>query len=821
MEFHLIEAKHNCPFTISVEDISKENSHFHNKLELFLILRGEMTYVLSGTQYHLGEKDFIFSNPYEIHSIRQASADCKVVLIKIDLSSFKKLLSSEESIYFQWEETDNNRSSEQYKKIVDCIRKILTFATNQESAFLAYIYQNILEILILLLKNHHTSAKNKLSSQKLQQTKKSSEIMEYLNEHYMEPITLNTVAKNLYLSAPYVSKIFKDSFHVGFLEYLNHLRIQKSLYSVGYTNEYILDIAIANGFNNTKTFSRIFRQEMGMTPTEYRRLHIGQEFHAEKYEQLSEPSERHILNFLANDNAAQMGTDMDIIVLNQDLRKIKGRKKEKNWNSILSIGTAALLLQQRVQREILQTAKELGAQYIRFTGILSDGIQIYQEDIDGTPHYFWVLLDEILDFIVENQLTPFICLGFMPEKLASRRVPSPYRWNANTSMPKSMELWNQYLLAVLCHCIDRYGYTQVCSWKFEFWNSPSLNGIFWHDSDEDFLYFFQNSYETFRKVLPDGLFGSPGFVYFNNFDWARSFLEFCKDRQIKLDFLCLHSFMLTDPANKDIQTEIYQLNLEKNNNHYMDYLNYSTRQLCRILSELHYQAPIVITEWNISPYYHDLSRDTCFMSAYIVHTLNTLSEQIDQISFWALTDYLEEHIPYQDLFTGELGLKTHNGLPKPAYLAFILLNRMGTNLVSSGNGYWITSKENSYQILLYNYVFYDKDFLNGKSHKLSINDRYQIFAPAKAKKYNIHLTLPAGTYRIERHSLNREHGCVYDSWIRMGSPEYIDDAILNYLTTKAYPDITIQTCKITEQFLLNDIIPVHGIMMIELTRVSD
>lgn len=825
MEFRLITEEHNCPYRLSVRQGAVSENHFHRHLELVLVLRGGITYLAGKTACTLGPRDFIFANPYEIHAVNQVAEDTNLIVLEIETQSFQPLFSSDPLPFFRWDETYNNRSLDFYREVTEAIRRIITEAINQEPAWLAKIHQDITGILIAIYRQcDRTSGASAHAPAAVYQTQRAAEIMEYLNAHYMEPLSLQSLSEVVHLSAPYVSKLFKETFGVGFLEYLNRLRIQKSLPSLENTSDYIVDIAVSVGFNSTKTYGRVFQQIMGVTPSEYRSQTTSAQTCTQQKQNGQEPM-AHLLNFLSEGGLSPQGLPeesvYDTVSIRQDFTNNPGRTQPCRWNRTLSVGMAALLLQRRVQQEVLDAARDMGFQYVRFSGVLSDNLQIYQEQMDGTPVYFWVLLDEVLDFLQSHHLKPFLCLGFMPEKLATRKVPSPYNWNANTSKPRSLRQWSAYLRAFLQHCVNRYSYDEVCTWKFEFWNAPELKGLFWHDSDEDFQQFFLASYEVFREVLPKGLLGSPAFVKFNNYAQTRQFLEFCLAHRVHFDFLCLHMFQITDPhQNKDAHfSKILSLGPDQDIRE-THYLNQAVAQFSRILSDLHIETPIYITEWNISPYHHDLSRDTCFMSTYIADTINHLPRAVEEIAFWALTDYTGEHIPHQDLFTGELGLKTHNGLPKPSYLAFILLHRMQDRLVASGDGYFLTSSGDSYQILLYNHAFYSQDFLDGTSHKLTELDRYQIYEPVSERHVQLHLTLPAGTYRIERHFLNREYGSVYDHWLRMGAPRQIDPSTYNYLHNKAYPDIQIRQQTVEEHLLLSEVVPVHGVELILLTRIQ-
>lgn len=822
MEFQLITEKHGCPFKVTITDGFQMKSHFHSCLELVFVLNGSIDYMLNGKTYKLSAKDFIFANSYEIHSCSPASAKGRIVLMEIETAPLKKFFVPAKQLWFKWEETYNNQDLDLYQNICAHIRRIIIDATTQKPAFPAKIYSEILGMMAVLYEQCSLLPTDTDSNGNTAQIQKSNEIMDYLNEHYTEQISLNTMAKELHISAPYISKLFKETFGIGVWKYLNQLRIKKSLPALCNTDENILDIAVLAGFNNAKTYRRIFQQEIGSSPTEYRKN--NRETTLSGSTEIPDSINSDLLHFLSETEPlmprpSERQASASITVF-RDLIHCTYKKYRKCWNQILSVGAASLLLQQQVQKEILNTVRDLDFKYIRFTGVLSDILQIYQEDASGQPFYFWRLLDEALDFIHEHKLKPFICLGFMPEKLAAGKTPSPFHWNANTSRPKSVHAWTDLLCVFLQHCINRYTYDEVCTWKFEFWNFPEPQGFFWHDTLEKFYDFFLDSYKTFRKILPKGQFGSPGFLKSRNFQDAAKFLQFCQKQKVQFDFICLHMFMLTPPQEPE-QCSMSDGRLFPADIYGADDLADSVRQLGAVLSELCIKSPIYITEWNVSPCFHDYSRDTCFMGAYIAHTLSRLPGIIETFSFEMLTDYLDEHIPQQELFAGGAGLKTYNGLPKPSYLALILLNKMGSSLAASGDGYLITASNEGYQILLYNHAFYSSEFRNGTSHKLTMLDRYQIFEDQKDCTFHLHLELPDSNYRIEHHVLSRESGSVYDSWLEMGAPTYTDYTAYFYLHNKAYPEIKIKYQHIKRHLLLSEFVPVHGVLMINITKICN
>ena len=95
-------------------------------------------------------------------------------------------------------------------------------------------------------------------------------IKKYIDEHYPDAdVSLETVGNALSYNKKYVSKIFKETYHVGISEYLNVIRIQHActLMEQGFTS--IHDIAFSCGFRDPLYFSRVFKKRMDVSPKEH------------------------------------------------------------------------------------------------------------------------------------------------------------------------------------------------------------------------------------------------------------------------------------------------------------------------------------------------------------------------------------------------------------------------------------------------------------------------------------------------------------------------------------------------------------------------
>lgn len=96
---------------------------------------------------------------------------------------------------------------------------------------------------------------------------------QYVAQHYAENISLNQVAKHVCLSASYFSALFKTETGTGFIEYLQHTRIERAKKLLRNSKMRIADIAESVGYHDVKFFNKIFCKETSVTPSEYRKFY--------------------------------------------------------------------------------------------------------------------------------------------------------------------------------------------------------------------------------------------------------------------------------------------------------------------------------------------------------------------------------------------------------------------------------------------------------------------------------------------------------------------------------------------------------------------
>lgn len=101
---------------------------------------------------------------------------------------------------------------------------------------------------------------------------------EYIESHYMNPITLDDLATHLSLNKSYLCTIFKKSTKDSFCNYTNKVRIEESKKLLKTSSASITDIALAVGFSSSSYFNTNFKKLEGKTPLDYRKESLKSEY---------------------------------------------------------------------------------------------------------------------------------------------------------------------------------------------------------------------------------------------------------------------------------------------------------------------------------------------------------------------------------------------------------------------------------------------------------------------------------------------------------------------------------------------------------------
>ncbi|MBQ4405189.1 MAG: helix-turn-helix transcriptional regulator [Selenomonadaceae bacterium] len=95
-------------------------------------------------------------------------------------------------------------------------------------------------------------------------------IMDYINEHYAEPLTLKKISEAVYISEAHLSHCFKKDAGLSPMQYMMQRRIGEAQSKLIETSQPIQDIGEELGFVSSAHFSKMFKKYVGITPKEYR-----------------------------------------------------------------------------------------------------------------------------------------------------------------------------------------------------------------------------------------------------------------------------------------------------------------------------------------------------------------------------------------------------------------------------------------------------------------------------------------------------------------------------------------------------------------------
>ena len=144
------------------------------------------------------------------------------------------------------------------------------------------IYRNTLEqcstvdnLYATLIENTVESYKKQYDIENFSINAAISVAKKFIHEHYAEKISLSQIAKLVYLNPVYFSMLFKRETGSNFNSYVQEYRIVISKRLLQKIDLPISDVADGVGIPDTSYFSRLFKKAVGISPTEYRRIHAA------------------------------------------------------------------------------------------------------------------------------------------------------------------------------------------------------------------------------------------------------------------------------------------------------------------------------------------------------------------------------------------------------------------------------------------------------------------------------------------------------------------------------------------------------------------
>ena len=113
-------------------------------------------------------------------------------------------------------------------------------------------------------------------------------IMNYIEHHFTEPLTVDKIAEALFLNKNYIAHVFKEETGYSLMGYVITLRINRAKLYLTKTDKSITAVAVESGYDDFTYFSRQFKKATGMTPSAYRKAYTERETSHQGEENLRE-----------------------------------------------------------------------------------------------------------------------------------------------------------------------------------------------------------------------------------------------------------------------------------------------------------------------------------------------------------------------------------------------------------------------------------------------------------------------------------------------------------------------------------------------------
>jgi len=414
------------------------------------------------------------------------------------------------------------------------------------------------------------------------------------------------------------------------------------------------------------------------------------------------------------------------------------------------------------QLQLREAKADCDFQYIRMHGLLTDDMAVYKEDRNGNPEYNFMYVDALFDYLLDIGIRPFVELGFMPSALASG-PETIFWWRGNVTPPKDYDKWEALIYNLVLHFTERYGADEVKTWYFEVWNEPNLTPGFWTGTQQEYFKLYQYAARGVKRVNEAYRVGGPATA---GAAWEPEMIDFCVKNDVPIDFISTHSYGV-DVGYLD---EFGQAGtrLSKNKWSVSGDVIQSRKEIAESVKpnlELHY------TEWSSSYTPADPMHDSYHQAAYILEKIKQVGHAANSMSYWVFTDIFEEAGPRFTPFHGGFGLMTIQGIKKPAYHAYALMNQLGgTELANADSASWVCKSSNGdMQVLLWDFTHTLPDDVN--------NQQYYIRdLPAKSKgRVTLDLKgIPSGTYHLDTYKIGYGINDPYTLYAQMGRPSQLN-----------------------------------------------
>lgn len=251
-------------------------AHWHEHIEFLYVVKGEASMHCNSKPFAVRPGDLIVVNSNELHYGENMSQDLAYYAIIVNPSLLHSSSTDTCEAKYIAPITRNlilfNNKISCDSELMECIDSIILEYNKKRTGFELAVKSSIYRLLVILLRNHVQKVLTQNEyDMRIRNLTRFNNVFEYIKQNYSEEIKPSYLAGMVNISLYHFCRLFREITGRTPIEYIHHVRINKSESLLKDTDLNISEIASSVGFNDINYFSRIFKKFKKVSPTRFRK----------------------------------------------------------------------------------------------------------------------------------------------------------------------------------------------------------------------------------------------------------------------------------------------------------------------------------------------------------------------------------------------------------------------------------------------------------------------------------------------------------------------------------------------------------------------
>ncbi|WP_051538213.1 AraC family transcriptional regulator [Butyrivibrio proteoclasticus] len=251
------------------------DNHFHCYYELFLVRQGKCRFFIDNVRYDLGPGDFLIIPPKVLHFNRYLAQTLRtnIYFRSCDVTENSQLFCPDLEDKFLTPRVIHipSKYQSQILSVVDAMLKEENIDDENTAAM-----QTLLLKEFFLYCRRYCSIKDSSVSLSVAGAEDIFQVVQHINDHYYQPLSLEDLAEVASLSPSYLSKKFYQTMGMGIKKYQTQVRLKHASLELLSTQHSITEIAINCGFSDGNYFKDAFKKNYDISPRAFRKAHAAE-----------------------------------------------------------------------------------------------------------------------------------------------------------------------------------------------------------------------------------------------------------------------------------------------------------------------------------------------------------------------------------------------------------------------------------------------------------------------------------------------------------------------------------------------------------------